>query len=133
MKALSFRQPWAWLIVNRYKNIENRTWSTKFRGNFLIHASRKFDWDGWRWVINFFSGRYLMPSVSIPETDPGPKWHRGGIVGIAEIVDCVTESDSLWFSGPYGFELENCHPLEFLPLKGKLKFFEVDANLLNLF
>ena len=26
MKALSIRQPWAWLIVNGYKDVENRTW-----------------------------------------------------------------------------------------------------------
>ncbi|WP_245839042.1 ASCH domain-containing protein [Yersinia kristensenii] len=39
MKALSIRQPWAWLIVNGYKDIENRTWNTKCRGPVLIHAS----------------------------------------------------------------------------------------------
>ncbi len=37
---LSIRQPWAWLIVNGYKDIENRTWSTRFRGKVLIHAGK---------------------------------------------------------------------------------------------
>ena len=41
MKALSIRQPWAWLIVNGYKDIENRTWSTDFRGRVYVHAGRK--------------------------------------------------------------------------------------------
>jgi hypothetical protein len=40
MKALSIRQPWAWLIVNGYKDIENRSWATKFRGPVLIHAAK---------------------------------------------------------------------------------------------
>jgi len=40
MKAISIRQPWAWLIVNGYKDIENRSWPTKFRGRVLIHASK---------------------------------------------------------------------------------------------
>ena len=40
MKALSIRQPWAWLIVNSHKHIENCDWPTKFRGRFLIHASK---------------------------------------------------------------------------------------------
>jgi ASCH domain len=39
MKALPIRQPYAWLIVNGHKDIENRAWPTKFRGRVLIHAS----------------------------------------------------------------------------------------------
>lgn len=38
MKALSVRQPWAWLIVNGYKDIENRDWSTQQRGRIWIHT-----------------------------------------------------------------------------------------------
>ncbi|WP_206002040.1 ASCH domain-containing protein [Paraburkholderia aromaticivorans] len=41
MKALSIRQPWAWLIVKGHKDIENRTWSTRFRGRVLIHAGAR--------------------------------------------------------------------------------------------
>ncbi len=39
MKILSIRQPWAYLISSGSKNIENRTWPTKYRGLFLVHAS----------------------------------------------------------------------------------------------
>lgn len=39
MKALSIRQPWAWLILHGGKDIENRSWNTNFRGRFLIHAA----------------------------------------------------------------------------------------------
>ena len=42
-KALSVRQPWAWLIVNGWKPIENRSRRTNVRGRILIHASLKFD------------------------------------------------------------------------------------------
>jgi hypothetical protein len=38
--ALSIRQPWAWLILHAGKDIENRDWPTKYRGPFLIHASK---------------------------------------------------------------------------------------------
>lgn len=38
MKALSIQQPWAWLIVNGYKDVENRDWNTKFRGRFYVHG-----------------------------------------------------------------------------------------------
>ena len=40
MKALSLKQPFAELIVSGKKNIELRKWNTKFRGEFLIHASK---------------------------------------------------------------------------------------------
>ena len=50
---------------------------------------------------------------------------RGGIVGAVDIVDCVTESDSDWFSGPYGYVLRDPKPLPFRPVRGQLGFFRV--------
>ena len=38
MRVLSVRQPWASLLVRGVKDIENRTWSTTYRGPVLIHA-----------------------------------------------------------------------------------------------
>jgi len=43
MKCLSIKQPFAELIVSGKKTIELRTWNTKFRGEFLMHASQKLD------------------------------------------------------------------------------------------
>lgn len=40
MIALSIRQPWAWLILNGWKDIENRDWTTRVRGRILIHAAK---------------------------------------------------------------------------------------------
>jgi hypothetical protein len=40
MKALSLLQPWASLVVMGAKKIESRSWSTPYRGEILIHASR---------------------------------------------------------------------------------------------
>ena len=39
MKVIVIRQPWAWLIVHGYKDIENRSWRTRYRGTLLIQAS----------------------------------------------------------------------------------------------
>jgi hypothetical protein len=50
----------------------------------------------------------------------------GGIVGRAEIVDCVTEMDSRWFFGRYGFVLRNAEALPFQPCRGALGFFTPD-------
>ena len=43
MKALSIKQPFAELILQGRKKIELRKWNTKFRGRFLIHASKTLD------------------------------------------------------------------------------------------
>ena len=124
MKALSIMQPWAWLVVNGHKDIENRDWRSdnpglKYRGDVLIHTGLRFDDD--------FTGNGLPDIVrQIPTDDDLP---RGGIVGIAEIVDCVKDHPSPWFFGRYGFVLRNARPLEFKPCVGRLGFFEPEFGL----
>ena len=41
MKCLSISQPFADLIISGKKSVELRSWNTKFRGEFLIHAPVK--------------------------------------------------------------------------------------------
>lgn len=124
MKALSIRQPWAWLILNAGKDVENRTWPSSHVGPVLIHASaggsrREFD-DAMNWIV-------LNNKIALDFEEPEFRdLERGGIVGVAEMVGCVTYSSSPWFTGPYGFFLKNAMPLPFRPLKGALKFFEVE-------
>jgi len=38
MKVLSIKPPWAGLILDGIKDIENRTWKTVYRGPLLIHS-----------------------------------------------------------------------------------------------
>lgn len=119
MKTLSIRQPWAWAIIHTGKDVENRTWKTKLRGDFLVHASKKFDNEGYKWIKN--NAKKLGLS-NIPEKK---QFELGGIIGKVKLVDCVENSNSHWFFGPIGFKLENPSPISFIPLKGKLSFFEV--------
>jgi hypothetical protein len=39
MKVIVIRQPWEWVILHGSKDIENRTWATRYRGTLLIQAS----------------------------------------------------------------------------------------------
>jgi len=119
LKALSINQPWAWAIVYAGKDIENRVWKTNFRGDFFIHAGKKFDNNGMGWIADHF------PELDIDRVANEVGFQMGGIIGQARIVDCVQESDSPWFFGPYGFVLENVEPVEFYPCKGMLNFFKV--------
>jgi hypothetical protein len=43
MKCISLKQPYAEMLTMGKKIVECRKWSTKFRGDFLIHASRNVD------------------------------------------------------------------------------------------
>lgn len=120
--VLSIRQPWAWLIVNGHKDIENRTWETKFRGRVLIHAGKtKPDWDDEEYEFCEEEHGIIVPREGLP---------LGGIVGSARIVDCVAASDSKWFMGPFGFVLTERKPGPFVPLRGMLGFFNVAPDLL---
>lgn len=121
VKALSIRQPWAWLILNGGKDIENRDWPTRFRGRFLIHASKGMTRDEYYFATVSLSHKG-GPIIDLP---PFVDLQRGGIVGEADLVDCVSSSDSLWFNGTFGFVLRNIVPLPFRPYKGALGFFEV--------
>jgi hypothetical protein len=121
MKAISIRQPWAWLIINAGKDIENRCWPTKLRGRVLVHAAKGMTRDEYEDVDDFIAGSgILLPPASTLE--------RGGIIGSVEIVDCVAESKSPWFFGPYGFVLRNPQPMPFSPLRGQLGFFDVEVQ-----
>ncbi len=115
MKAISIRQPWAWLILTQGKDIENRNWPTKFRGRIAIHASKTMDYDG----VAFAIERGVIFRCN-PRELP-----RGGVVGTVEIVDCVIASDSQWFFGPYGFLLRKPKPCGLIPCLGKLGVFEL--------
>lgn len=121
MKALSIKTPWSWLISNGYKDIENRNWNTNFRGEFLIHAGKTFDMDGYDWIK---ANQELLGISNLPRAY---EYELGGIVGYARIVDCVTSSDSIWFTGKYGFVIEDAKPLKFDKCKGQLKFFNVNV------
>jgi len=79
VKVLSVRQPWAALIAQGVKRIENRTWSTTYRGPLLIHAGR---------TIDTRAAQILAAhGVQLPELV------TGAIVARVQLVDCVRYED----------------------------------------
>ena len=122
MKALSLKQPYAELVVSGKKKIELRKWNTKFRGNFLIHASKNPDEN----AMKKFGFKNL---------------HLGFIMGKAELTDVkkynsdkeffkdknLHLADSTW--GRYGFVLKNAKRIEPVPAKGKLNFWDFKGKI----
>lgn len=128
MKALSIRQPWAWLIIHGGKDIENRSWHTKFRGRFLVHAAGGMTRKEYAEANHFaVQGGMLLTPWDLPSFE---QLERGGIIGSVELVDSVDQSDSPWYMGEKGFVLRDPTALPFIPLKGKLSFFSVSDDLL---
>lgn len=125
LPCISTRQPWAWLIVKGFKDIENRDWSTKRRGRVLIHAAKGMTNREWLEAIHFAHFTCGVPRAALAEGCEFEQLQRGGIVGSVEIVDCVDRSDSPWFVGRHGFVLRNQKALPFTPWKGQLGFFPV--------
>ncbi|MBX3751927.1 MAG: hypothetical protein KF897_17750 [Opitutaceae bacterium] len=122
--ALSVRQPWACCIVHLGKDIENRDWPTRFRGEVAIHASKgmtRDEYEGCLATVHAVSLTQPFGAGGVfPALDELP---RGGIVGVARIVDCVEWSASPWFCGRFGFVLADARPVPFVPVRGALGFF----------
>lgn len=130
MKTITIKQPWAHLICSGFKDIENRTWPTKFRGRVLIHAGLD---------------RKLKPDLNREQHNALYKYYTGigkqpkkfgAIIGSVEIVDCVINHPSIWAEKT---DMGRCHPEpiiynwvlanpimfpEPIPAKGKLSFWD---------
>jgi hypothetical protein len=123
VKAIVIRQPWAWLIVHGYKDIENRSWRTHYRGPLLIQASAS-----------------LPPKAELEELKAYAKkrgavvpdeLETGGVVGIATLADCVERSRSRWFEGDFGWVLQDARPTKFVAMKGQLGLFDPPRQVLR--
>jgi hypothetical protein len=123
MKVIVIRQPWAWLIVRGFKDIENRTWATRYRGPLFIQASAHRPSAR---EMRDFREYARKRGVILPE-----EFEFGGIVGSARLDRCVRKSRSKWFIGPVGWVLSKPKRLPFTPLKGRLGLFDPTPRLLN--
>jgi hypothetical protein len=134
--ALSIQQPWAWLIVNGHKDVENRSWPLPwwireilFKSNYkagyrvFIHAGKTIDKSAGDFLAGIKSSK-TGKVIAFP-----PTYETGGIIGEVSIVRQITTSSNVekshWFRGEYGFAL--AHPEAYdkiIPCRGFLGFFK---------
>lgn len=119
MKALSLKQPYAELVISGKKTIELRKWKTKFRGEFLVHASKSV----------YKESMQRFGFTDLP---------TGYIVGKAKLIEVKEYNNekehqadkgkhlasSSW--GKYGFVLSDAKRVNKIPAKGKLNFWEAN-------
>jgi hypothetical protein len=141
MKTISIKQPWANLIIDGVKDIENRTWKCpqKYVGErVLIHVSMK--------GANFWASDVTKQIDEYLRTQGNEYLSmRGCIIGSVEIIDCVINHPSIWAEKTriwnwlkgeirhdvkpiYNWVLAN--PIKFekpIPAKGKLSFWDYNG------
>lgn len=129
MRALSIRQPWASIILDGPKRIENRMSRTWTRGWVLIHAAQTFDATAVQWLIEQ-AKKYTAPLdlaalMTAKTIARRPNLPSGGIIGAMHITDCVQASDSPFWMGRYGYVIDRVVKLPFHPCRGLPGIFDV--------
>jgi hypothetical protein len=87
LRAIAIKQPWAWLIVNGYKDIENRSWQTRYRGTLLINAGTSHS------DVTESTRRRILRRYGLKLPD---EFDFGGVIGMADVIDCRSRTDSPW-------------------------------------
>lgn len=108
------------------KNLENRNWPLPKNFELLqriyVHVSKRDD--PIEEVLDFCVKKLKLPAMSIMMMYSN-LLPRGAIIGEVTITGQVTESKNPWFTGKYGYILEDPKPYRKpIPCRGKLGFFE---------
>jgi len=140
-KALTVKNPWAWLIAQGIKDIENRTWRTNFRGRVYIHAAAVCD-QRERTINRLFTPEQRL-DLDAKMTDEMIHESRlfpiSQILCSVEIIDCVMDHSSIWAEKGrderekqiWNWVLANPQPApqyEGLKIKGALSFWDVTED-----
>lgn len=111
VRALTIRQPYASLIFLASRDVENRSWPTKYRGDLVICASLKVDPRACK--------KFGLDPAELP---------RGMALGRVTISDCVRNHRSKWAErGHWHWVLENPRGFaEPIPVRGRLGIYRID-------
>lgn len=92
-KAISIKQPWAYLICAGIKDIENRTWRLpeKYKGErvFIQASAAKCE-------FNFTSKQYELFRKLNMRRWYNNDFYKSAIIGSVRFVDCVINHPSIW-------------------------------------
>ena len=105
--TLSVRDPWARAIFYLGKDVENRSWPTRYCGDFLIHTSKKAEDDDD--LLCMFTGAKQFAFRRLLKDNPS---HAGCIIGVVTLERVCLTYRSAWAQhGCYHWILANPRPL----------------------
>lgn len=110
-RMLTIKQPWASAIAFGHKDIENRDWSTEYRGPVIIHAGLNTDQHAY--------GQHPLEFSQIPPLHVLP---TGVMIAVVDLVDITRDSTSPWAQpDKFHWHLANPrHLTEHIPYRGSL-------------
>jgi tetratricopeptide (TPR) repeat protein len=117
MRAISIHQPYAWAIACGFKRVENRSWTTNYRGPVAVQAS-----------VN--KERLLELHEALGNSFDGSLFTTGAVVAVVDLVDVQPLNPSLesdpWAEGPFCWILSNARMLQTpVKVKGKTSLFKL--------
>jgi activating signal cointegrator 1 len=108
MKAITLHEPWAWLVLHGWKEVETRSWSTDYRGLLAIHAGKKRDVDGAMLHLRMnsirgVSDRLIPPFEELPFGAVIATCRLSAVIPMHRLAD---EAKRLAFEPARGWEVE---------------------------
>ncbi len=118
-KALVIRQPWADLVVDGIKGVENRSWTTAYRGPLAIVAGAARDKKAHE------QAERIARQVGLDTFTPATVY--GAVVGFVDLVAITTDLESPWAEpGAHHWLLARPRRLNTpKPIKGRLGLFDI--------
>jgi hypothetical protein len=128
MKALSFRQPWAELVLQGRKTMDLRTYTTQYRGRIAIHASQTVEAES--------AHRHGFEPEALDS---------GALVGTVELVEVIPLDEAAYEAhreehlagrgyreGMFGWLLARPERLpQPIPARGRTNLFNMDLDALD--
>ena len=95
-RALTIRDPWLWAIVNSTKRIENRSWSTSYRGRIYLHsAGHLAPMHERKECLEKLAATGPTMALEVRHRDPKSfAFKPSHLVATADLIDCVQLSSS---------------------------------------
>lgn len=123
VRALSLKQPWAWLMSEGHKVDENRSkkWDVLIGSFVLLHAAERLRDGDYQNCVSFMESRNIF-NITMPAQD---QLKVGGFVGIAYVEFCGDEAryrynnitPDRFFTGPFAYRMA-CRPIDFIQAQG---------------
>lgn len=125
LPCVTLHRPWGYAVTDLGKPVENRNWPCFLAVGQLIaiHNGQKWDKEALEWIHRLDSRFDLLrPESSYPAQH---------VIAIARFAGNVTESESPWFSGPIGWQLEDVVKIEPIACPGSQRIWYLTGDLLN--
>lgn len=152
MRGLTVKPPWSTAIAMGAKRIENRSWSTPYRGPVAVHAGKAWAFksgeplDDRLWELGkSYASTRPIPTLALLDFNLRQCHHRGAVIAVAELVDCHVDvgcckpswGDESWIEPDgtvhdvYHWRLAHVRPLNpVVPARGALGLWKPTPELL---